>query len=99
MGYALRVNAPPQLRIAVEGLTYQVGGDKQAPRRIVDDVSFSVAAGVFTVLGPSGSGKSTLRRRVGMVFQAAASLTATIVSLLDPGRLFTAQMQLRRLRS
>ena len=31
------------------------------------------AAGeVFTALGPSGSGKSTLRRRVGMVFQAAA---------------------------
>ena len=28
---------------------------------------------------------------------AAASLTATLVSLLAPGRLFTAQMQLRRL--
>ena len=57
MGYALRVDAHLQPRIAVEGLTFEVGRDTQAPRRIVDDVSFSVApGGVFTVLGPSGSG-------------------------------------------
>jgi putative ABC transport system ATP-binding protein len=63
MGYALRVDAHLQPRIAVEGLTFEVGRDTPAPRRIVDDVSFRVAAGgVFTVLGPSGSGKSTLLR-------------------------------------
>jgi putative ABC transport system ATP-binding protein len=55
------MDAHLQPRIAVEGLTFEVGDDR--PRRIVDDVSFSVAAGgVFTVLGPSGSGKSTLLR-------------------------------------
>ena len=110
MGYALRVDAHLQRRIAVEGLTFEVGSGAPAPRRIVDDVSFSVAAGgVFTVLGPSGSGKSTLlrclnrlvepsagrvlldghdaselpvqelRRRVGMVFQAAALFDGNVL--------------------
>jgi putative ABC transport system permease protein len=40
-----------------------------------------------------------VRLQVVVVFMllAAVSLTATIVSLLAPGRLFTPQMQLRRL--
>ena len=42
-----------------------------------------------------------VRLQVVVVFMllAAVTLTATIVSLLAPGRLFTAQMQLRRLES
>ena len=42
MGYAHRVDAHLQPRIAVEGLTFEVGRDTTAPRRIVDDVSFCV---------------------------------------------------------
>jgi len=73
MGYALRVEAHLQPRIAVEGLTFEVGRDTQAPRRIVDDVSFSVApGGVFTVLGPSGSGKSTLLRCLDRLVEPSA---------------------------
>lgn len=73
MGYALRVDAHLQPRIAVEGLTFEVGRDTQAPRRIVDDVSFSVApGGVFTVLGPSGSGKSTLLRCLDRLVEPSA---------------------------
>jgi len=73
MGYALRVDAHLQPRIAVEGLTFEVGRDTQAPRRIVDDVSFRVAAGgVFTVLGPSGSGKSTLLRCLNRLVEPSA---------------------------
>jgi len=45
MGYALRVDAQLQPRIVVEGLTFEVGSGAPAPRRIVDDVSISVAAG------------------------------------------------------
>src|SRR5450759_2315221 len=73
MGYALRVDAHLQPRIAVEGLTFEVDRDTQAPRRIVDDVSFCVAAGgVFTVLGPSGSGKSTLLRCLDRLVEPSA---------------------------
>jgi putative ABC transport system ATP-binding protein len=73
MGYALRVDAHLQPRIAVEGLTFEVGRETQTPRRIVDDVSFSVAAGgVFTVLGPSGSGKSTLLRCLDRLVEPSA---------------------------
>ena len=73
MGYALRVDAHLQPRIAVEGLTFEVGRDTPAPRRIVDDVSFRVAAGgVFTVLGPSGSGKSTLLRCLDRLVEPSA---------------------------
>jgi putative ABC transport system ATP-binding protein len=73
MGYALRVDAHLQPRIAVEGLTFEVDRDTQAPRRIVDDVSFYVAAGgVFTVLGPSGSGKSTLLRCLDRLVEPSA---------------------------
>src|SRR5450756_933660 len=73
MGYALRVEAHLQPRIAVEGLTFEVGRDTQAPRRIVDDVSFSVApGGVFTVLGPSGSGKTTLLRCLDRLVEPSA---------------------------
>jgi len=32
MGYALRVDAHLQPRIAVDGLTFEVGRDTQAPR-------------------------------------------------------------------
>jgi putative ABC transport system ATP-binding protein len=73
MGYAPRVDAHLQPRIAVEGLTFEVGRDTQAPRRIIDDVSFRVAAGgVFTVLGPSGSGKSTLLRCLDRLVEPSA---------------------------
>jgi putative ABC transport system ATP-binding protein len=73
MGYALRVDAHLQPRIAVEGLTFEVGSGAPAPRRIVDDVSFRVAAGgVFTVLGPSGSGKSTLLRCLNRLVEPSA---------------------------
>jgi sulfate transport system ATP-binding protein len=44
--------------IGVEGLTKNFGG-----QRILDDVSFEIAAGeVLVALGPSGSGKTTLLR-------------------------------------
>jgi len=73
MGYAPRVDAHLQPRIAVEGLTFEVGRDTHAPRRIIDDVSFRVAAGgVFTVLGPSGSGKSTLLRCLDRLVEPSA---------------------------
>ncbi len=73
MGYALRVDAHLQRRIAVEGLTFDVGRGAAAPRRIIDDVSFSVVAGgVFTVLGPSGSGKSTLLRCLNRLVEPSA---------------------------
>lgn len=73
MRYALCVDAHLQPRIAVEGLTFEVGRGAQAPRRIVDDVSFRVAAGgVFTVLGPSGSGKSTLLRCLNRLVEPSA---------------------------
>ena len=42
MGYALRVDARLQPRIAVEGLTFEVGRGTEEARRIVDDVSFCV---------------------------------------------------------
>lgn len=73
MGYALCVDAHPQPRIAVQGLTFQVGRGTDAARHIVDDVSFEVAAGgVFTVLGPSGSGKTTLLRCLDRLIEPSA---------------------------
>jgi putative ABC transport system ATP-binding protein len=103
------MEAVAPVRLAVEGLTYEVGSGADG-RRILEDVSFEVRRGtVFTVLGPSGSGKSTLlrcldrlleptsgrvrldgrdaaelpvqdlRRRVGMVFQAAALFEGTVM--------------------
>jgi putative ABC transport system ATP-binding protein len=73
MGYALRVDAHLQPRIAVEGLTFEVSRGTEGARRIVDDVSFSVAAGgAFTVLGPSGSGKSTLLRCLNRLLEPSA---------------------------
>jgi len=73
MEHALRVDAHLQPRIVVEGLTFEVGRDAPAPRRIVADVSFRVAAGgVFTVLGPSGSGKSTLLRCLNRLVEPSA---------------------------
>jgi putative ABC transport system ATP-binding protein len=73
MRYALHVHADPQPRIAVEGLTFEVRSGTQEARRIVDRVSFEVAAGgVFTVLGPSGSGKSTLLRCLNRLIEPSA---------------------------
>jgi len=67
------MSAAPPARIAVESLVYEVGRGAQAPRRILDDVSFGVAPGaVFTILGPSGSGKSTLLRCINRLIEPTA---------------------------
>lgn len=52
-------NAPVQ-RLTIEGLSRNFAG-----RKVVDDVSFSIAAGqVSCLLGPSGCGKSTTLRMI-----------------------------------
>ena len=74
MGYAPRVGADTPPRIAVEGLAFEAGRDAEDARRIVDDVSFRVAAeGVHTVLGPSGSGMNELPRCLNRLVEPGAA--------------------------
>jgi putative ABC transport system ATP-binding protein len=73
MGYAPGVSTALPARISVDGLVYEASRSPQAPKRILDEVSLSVAPGtVFTVLGPSGSGKSTLLRCVNRLIEPTA---------------------------
>jgi putative ABC transport system ATP-binding protein len=60
-------------KISVEGIVYEARRDGAAPRRILDEVSFSAPEGrVFTILGPSGSGKSTLLRAINRLIEPTA---------------------------
>ncbi len=55
--------AGDNMLLKVEGLTRSVRGANGAEQKILDRVSFEVAAGeIFAVVGPSGSGKSSLLR-------------------------------------
>jgi len=63
-------------------------------------IVFLPGAMTGTILAGAGP-LQTVRRQIVVAFMllAAVSLTATIVSVLGPGRLFTPQTQLRRLGS
>jgi len=56
MPLTLRPGADAMLRLEQLSLTYPGG------RRALDDLSLSIAPGVFGLLGPNGAGKSTLMR-------------------------------------
>lgn len=59
--------APSEALLSVQGLTVGVGGDR--PLRLLEDVSFDIAAGeVVGLVGESGSGKSmTARALIGLL--------------------------------
>lgn len=54
--------------ITASHLTKTVTNPDGTPLRILDDISFHIAAGeVVSIIGPSGSGKTTLLRTLGML--------------------------------
>ncbi|HUK78606.1 MAG TPA: ABC transporter ATP-binding protein, partial [Thermoleophilia bacterium] len=72
LGEGVDIQRPGAPKLAVAGLSYEVGADG-ARRRILDDVSFDVPSGrFFTILGPSGSGKSTLLRCINRLLEPTA---------------------------
>ena len=92
MGYALHLDAHPQPRIAVEGLTFEVaaggmftvlgpsGSGKSTLLRCLDRL-VEPSAGRVLVDGRDASGLPVqeLRRRVGMVFQTAALFDGSVL--------------------
>ncbi len=72
-----------QPAISVKGLSKNLGG-----QRVLDDISFEIAAGeVLVALGPSGSGKTTLLRIIAGLEQPDAGevyLNGKLARLLPP---------------
>ena len=91
LGEGVDIQRPGAPKLAVAGLSYEVGADG-ARRRILDDVSFDVPSGrFFTILGPSGSGKSTLLRCINRLLEPTAG---TVLLDGEPA----ARMQVQTLR-
>jgi len=91
------MGAPPTiLPLAVRDLTYAVGG-----QRLVDGISFTLAAGPRTViLGPNGAGKSLLLRLCHGLIRPTGGTVAWADGGVDPGRrqamVFQRPVMLRR---
>lgn len=72
-------NAPHDAALSVRSITLDIQDGSQT-RRLLDDVTFDVAAGELVgITGPSGSGKSTLLAIIGCLTQPTSG-TATLAT-------------------
>ncbi|MFI9485625.1 dipeptide ABC transporter ATP-binding protein [Promicromonospora sp. NPDC052451] len=98
-GGAASSHAAPVLRIRDLAVTFPAGRGGGAPRRVVDGISFDVAAGeCVAVVGESGSGKSVTARSVVGLAGDGARVTAAELSVAGQDVRSASARALRRLR-